>query len=264
MQTSIKLKFLSGIRCRMQVMFLSIICLFAFVDPSIARDVISDCSKTNGLGFKKCSDHKFLESLFTLKSLKHKNYDEVRDAIRCLNKQEGNKTYFAPQDCGKMYDKFVKDVTITFNEIGWLKKSYDFRDISFKVIGGRDVFNDLITYLKDLDGFSLVKVDAKNLVSCKKRKIWEGKVYEYVRRDLDIDYSSCEGSAIECIMKEKAKSDWNAEELTPSGLDCSAKGFFQDELGSVEGSLFINYLELDEFNFKNTIISYHPSKVSGD
>lgn len=245
-------------------MFLSTICVFAFVDPSIARDVISDCSKTNGLGFKKCSDHNFLESLFALKSFDHKNYDEVRDTIRCMNKEESSKTYFTPQDCGKMFDKFVKDVTITFKETGWLKTSHDFRDISFKVIGGRDVFYNLISYLKDLEGFSLIKVDTKSLVSCKKRKVWEGEVYEYIYRNSEIDYSSCEGSAIECIMNETAKSKWDAKELRPSGLACSAKGFFQDELGSIEGSLFINYIELDENDFKNTVISYYPSKISND
>lgn len=249
----------------MQVLFLSTVCVFAFVAPSIARDVVSECGDGFGRDVKKCSEHQFVESLSSLKSFEYQNYQEVKQTIRCLVMEDISEDFFRPSDCGKMYGKFVKDVNVNFKEKGWFKKRYSFDEISFKIIAGREIFEDIIAYLNELYGFSIIKVDGKSVVSCEKRKIWEGMIYEYYnRRDWGAVAAKCEGDLALCMMKESIALAKDPNEITPFGLQCSAKGFFQDLQGSIEGTLIINYFELEEFDFKNTMITYYPSRISHD
>jgi hypothetical protein len=54
---------------------------------------------------------------------------------------------------------------------------------------------------------------------------------------------------------------WEPTEMLPVGLVCTAKGFFQDERGFIEGTVFITYSEIDDSDFKNTTITYYPSEI---
>jgi hypothetical protein len=160
-----------------------------------------------------------------------------------------------------MYGRFIKDVSVSFEKEGWLRPSYVFDEISFKIIAGKDLFDNLITYVKELEGVSLIKVDSKNLIKCEKRKIWKDDVYEFKWRGWDYDRSQCTDDPLDCVHNKKTSMKWEPTEMLPVGLVCTAKGFFQDERGFIEGTVFITYSEIDDSDFKNTTITYYPSEI---
>ena len=254
-------------RLAIQLILVSTFFLICFNTSVFATDRLTQCRKSI-MGSKKCSDHVFMESLSSLQTFKNKSFDDVIEEIRCLNKNDNDKTYFSPSDCGKMYGKFVKDVRVTFDEAGWFKKTYTFNGISFKIIGGQETFQDIIQYLKNTNGVSMIKVDTKDLVICEKREIWKDEVFEYRQHLSDLTFQNVKSctldTATECIMKSMEDASSLELDNTPLGSTCRAEALLQNERGNIKGQLYIHYHELDDFDYKNVAVSYYPINVSYD
>ena len=210
--------------------------LFSTIPSNVAaQNAITTCS--TGFGFEPCSKHDFLKSWQSLRALGGIEKNELIKKIRCVRKDNWDDSFY-PENCGVFEGGYVKDVSVRFDESGFLfKKQKLVNKVSFKIIAGKATFQKIVNSLKFLDDFKFSS--QKGLfINCSNKEIYRGEMY-----------------------RSYISGAFRGEEVFNDGKRCSADGHFSR---TKDSNFELWWLSVDHIivnGFENINVALVPTTI---